>query len=73
MCLIPECTDLVYYSEVVMGTIVKTKEGSWRALVRRKGKYASRTFGVKSLADEWVVETERLIDLGGEPSKNGSG
>ena len=56
-----------------MGTIVKTKEGSWRALVRRKGKYASRTFRVKSLADEWVVETERLIDLGGEPSKNGSG
>jgi len=55
-----------------MGTIVKTKEGSWRALVRRKGKYASSTFRVKSLADEWIVETERLIDLGGEPSRNGS-
>ncbi len=38
-----------------------------------QGKYASSTFGVKSLADKWMVETERLIDLGGEPSKNGSG
>ncbi len=55
-----------------MGTIVKTKEGTWRAQVRRKGKYASSTFRVKSLADEWIVETERLIDLGGEPSRNGS-
>jgi hypothetical protein len=44
-----------------MGTIVKTKEGSWRALVRRKGKYASQTFKLKTLANEWVVETERLI------------
>ena len=56
-----------------MGTIVKTKEGTWRAQVRRKGKYASSTFRVKSLADEWVVETERMIDLGGEPSKNSNG
>lgn len=56
-----------------MGTIVKTKEGAWRAQVRRKGKYASSTFRVKSLAYEWVVETERLIDLGGEPSRNRSG
>ena len=55
-----------------MGTLVKTKEGTWRAQVRRKGKYASSTFRVKSLADEWVIETERLIDLGGEPSKNES-
>jgi len=42
-----------------MGTIVKSKEGSWRALVRRKGKYASRTFRVKSLADEWLVVSYR--------------
>ncbi|MCP4098043.1 MAG: site-specific integrase [Planctomycetaceae bacterium] len=52
-----------------MGTIVKTKEGSWRALVRRKGKYASQTFKLKTLANEWVVETERLIDIGAEPYK----
>jgi integrase len=54
-----------------MATIVKTKEDTWRALVRRKGKYASRTFRNKSLADEWAVETERLIDIGMEPSKTG--
>ena len=42
-------------------------------MVRRKGKYASRTFRVKSLADEWPVETKRLIDPGGEPSRNNSG
>ncbi|WP_421950788.1 site-specific integrase [Pelagibacterium sp.] len=51
-----------------MATIVKTKEGTWRALVRRKGKYASQTFRLKSLANEWAIETERLIDIGGEPS-----
>ena len=52
----------------VMGTTVKTKEGTWRAQVRRKGKYASQTFRLKTLADEWIVETERLIDIGMEPS-----
>lgn len=56
-----------------MGTIVKTKEGSWRALVCWKAKYASRIFRVKLLADEWVIATKRLSDPGGEPSKNGSG
>jgi len=56
-----------------MGTIIKTKEETWRAQVRRKGKYASSTFRVKSLADEWIVETERLIDLDGEPSRSNSG
>lgn len=25
-----------------MGTIVKTQDGTWRAQVRRKGKYADR-------------------------------
>ena len=53
-----------------MGTIVKTNEGTWRAQVRRKGKYASQTFRLKTHADDWVVETERLIDLGGEPSNH---
>lgn len=50
-----------------MATIVRTKEGSWRAQVRRKGKYASQTFRLKGLASEWVAETERLIDMGCEP------
>lgn len=51
-----------------MATIVRTKQGNWRAQVRRKGKYASQTFRLKSLASEWAVETERLIDMGCEPS-----
>jgi hypothetical protein len=53
-----------------MATIFKTRQGHWRAQVRRKGKYASQTFRLKTHADEWVVETERLIDLGGEPSNH---
>jgi len=32
--------------------------------VRRKGKYASQTFKLKTLANEWVVKNERLIDIG---------
>lgn len=51
-----------------MATILRTKEGNWRAQVRRKGKYASRTFRLKSLASEWVTETERMIDIGCEPT-----
>ena len=38
-----------------MAAIVRTKEGSWRVPVRRKGKYASQTFRLKSLASEWAV------------------
>ncbi len=51
-----------------MATILRTKEGNWRAQVRRKGKYASRTFRLKSLGSEWVTETERMIDIGCEPT-----
>jgi integrase len=47
-----------------MGTIFKTGQGHWRAQVRRNGKYASKTFRLKTLADRWVIETERSIDLG---------
>lgn len=50
-----------------MATIVRTKEASWRAVVRRKGKYACRTFRLKSHASKWALEAERQIDLGGEP------
>lgn len=53
-----------------MSSIVRTKEGTWRAQVRRKDKYASRTFPLKTHANEWAIETERLIDLGHEPSKH---
>jgi len=51
-----------------MATIIHTREGTWRAQVRRKGKYASQTFRLKAHASEWAIETERLIDLGCEPS-----
>lgn len=50
-----------------MATIIRTKEGNWRAQVRRKGKYASQTFRLKGLASEWAIEQERLIDIGCEP------
>lgn len=51
-----------------MATIIRTKQGTWRAQVRRKGKYASGAFRLKTLASEWMTETERLIDLSGEPT-----
>ena len=50
-----------------MATLVRTKQGTWRAQVRRKGEYASRTFRLKALAGEWVSKTERLIDMDCEP------
>ena len=69
--LISVCTDFARIEGTarVMGTTVKTKEGTWRPQVRRKGKYASQTFRLKTLADEWIVENERLIDIGMEPSR----
>ncbi|MCY6380239.1 site-specific integrase [Hoeflea prorocentri] len=56
-----------------MATIVRTNEGNWRAQVRRKGRYASQTFRLKSLASEWVTETERMIDIGYEPISRKTG
>ncbi len=55
-----------------MAAIFKTRQGHWRAQIRRKGKYVSSTFRLKTLAQEWVIETERLIDQGLEPSARGS-
>lgn len=49
-----------------MATFILTKEGSWRAQVRRKGKYASRTFRLKGAAQQWAREVEHVIDQGGE-------
>ena len=49
-----------------MATIVETKEGSWRAIVRRKGRYASKTFRLKGQAKDWARDTEFSIDQGGE-------
>lgn len=55
-----------------MATIFKTRQGHWRAQIRRKGKYVSSTFRLKTLAKERVIATERLIDQGLEPSARGS-
>lgn len=41
-----------------MATIIRTNQGTSRVQVRRKGKYALGTFRIKTLASEWVTETE---------------
>ncbi len=50
-----------------MATFTKLKSGSWRAQVRRKGKYVNETFLRRKDAEEWALETERRIDRG-EPA-----
>ena len=55
-----------------MATIFKTRQGHWRAQIHRKGKYLSSTFRLKTVAKEWVIATERLIDQVLEPSARGS-
>lgn len=52
-----------------MAVIVQLKSGSWRAQVRRKGQYASKTFLRKSDADAWAVQAARDIDTGKEPGQ----
>ena len=47
-----------------MATIAKLRSGSWRAQVRRKGQYASRTFRLRLDAQAWARDIERRIDLG---------
>lgn len=68
--LIPDCTEFarIWRTARAMATIIHTREGTWRAQVRRKGKYSSQTFRLKTQASEWAIEMERLIDLGCEPS-----
>ena len=52
-----------------MASIFKTKQGQWRVQVRRKGRYRSNTFRLKTYAQEWAHEVEHLIDVGQEPKK----
>ncbi len=47
-----------------MATFTKLKSGSWRAQVRRKGKYVNETFLRRKDAEEWALEVERRIDRG---------
>jgi hypothetical protein len=50
-----------------LATFTKLKSGSWRAQVRRKGKYVNETFLGRKDAEEWALEVERRIDRG-EPA-----
>lgn len=47
-----------------MATITKLPSGSWRAQVRRKGKYASETFLRRGDAETWARNVEHKIDRG---------
>ena len=50
-----------------MAAFVKLPSGSWRAVVRRKGKYISQTFRRKRDAEDWALQAERSIDQGNAP------
>ncbi len=50
-----------------MATFVKLPSGSWRAVVRHKNKYVSRTFQRKDDARGWARDQERSIDQGRAP------
>jgi integrase len=50
-----------------LATFVKLKSGSWRAVVRHKNKYVSRTFQRKEDARGWARDQERNIDQGRTP------
>lgn len=52
-----------------MATFTKLKSGSWRAQVRRKGKYVNETFLRRRDAEEWALDVERRIDRGESPTK----
>jgi integrase len=50
-----------------LATFVKLPSGSWRAVVRHKNKYVSRTFELKDHARGWAQDQERAIDQGQTP------
>ena len=50
-----------------MAAIVKLPSGSWRAQVRRKGRYVTGTFLRQKDAQQWALEVERNIDRGIDP------
>ena len=47
-----------------MATISKSRNGKWRAQVRRRHTQTSRTFQRKGDAEKWARDIERRIDLG---------
>lgn len=50
-----------------MATFNKLPSGYWRAQVRRKGQYVSKTFRLKSEAEAWAIDTERTVRAGKDP------
>lgn len=54
-----------------MAGISKLKSGKWRVQIRKHGLYTSKTFNLKSDADNWARETERKIDRGESHSRKG--
>ncbi|MEF3366660.1 hypothetical protein V3H18_08955 [Methylocystis sp. 9N] len=52
-----------------MATFTKLKSGSWRAQVRRKGKYVNESFLRRRDAEEWALDIERQIDRGESPTE----
>lgn len=52
-----------------MATFVKLPSGSWRAVIRRKGRYISETFKLREDARRWATAQESAIDRGAAPKK----
>jgi hypothetical protein len=57
----------VHTERTRLATFTKLNSGSWRAQVRRKGKYVNETFLHRKDAEEWALEVERRINRG-EPA-----
>jgi hypothetical protein len=51
-----------------LATFVQLPSGSWRAQIRRKGRYISETFRFRKDAEEWALANESRIDRGEKPS-----
>lgn len=61
------CTKTQDPSLRPMATFNKLPSGCWRAQVRRKGQYVSRTFRLKSEAEAWAIDAERAVQTGKDP------
>lgn len=61
----PHCDLSVHTSTASIG---KLPSGSWRAQVRRKGRYIGETFRRHKDTEEWALAMERRIDRGETPS-----
>ncbi len=58
------CTN---HEDTTLATFNRLPSGYWRAQVRRKGQYVSRSFRLKSEAEVWATEAERAIHSGKSP------